>query len=73
VTLSAWIIAAIGPAAWIGLTATALALALLLVLQVADLHVFTLSVAARRVVWVAAAAAWVGLIALVILRFVVIH
>jgi hypothetical protein len=70
---SAWVLATIGTAGWIGLTATAFTVALLLVLQLGDLHLFTLPAAARRVVWGAAAVACVGLAALVILRFVVIH
>jgi len=57
---------------WIGSVVAGSAISLLLLLQVADLGLFPLSVTLRRVMWLAAAAAWVILIALVILRFVVI-
>lgn len=69
---SPWLVAFIGPAARLGLALTALVLGLLLVVQVADLRLFTLSMTVRRVVWLAAASAWLVLFVVVILRFVVI-
>jgi hypothetical protein len=57
---------------WIGPAIAASAVALMVIAQVADLGLFALSVTVRRVVWLAAAAEWLILLALVILRFLVI-
>jgi hypothetical protein len=57
---------------WIGPVTAASAAGLMAIAQVADLGLFALSATVRRVVWLAAAAAWLMLLALVILRFLVI-
>jgi hypothetical protein len=57
---------------WVGPALAASAVASLLFLQVADFGLFALSATIRRVVWLAAAADWLIVIALVVLRFVVI-
>ena len=72
VTGSSWTVATVSPAARYGLVLTALALVLLLVIQLADLRVFALSVTTRKVLRRCAVALWAVLVLLVIVRFVVI-
>jgi len=66
-------VATIRPAARYGLVLTALSVALLLVIQLADLRMFALSVSVRKTLRRCATALWAALVLLVILRFVVIH
>jgi hypothetical protein len=66
------VLAFIRPAARYGVAVTAVAVGLLVIVQLADLRAFTLSATVRRAVWLAGSAGWVALIALVILRFIVI-
>jgi len=66
-------VATIRPAARYGLVLTAVAVAVLLVIQVADLRMFALPVSVRKALRRCAAALWAAIMVLVILRFLVIH
>lgn len=66
------VLAFIRPAARYGLAVTAVAIGLLVFVQLGDLGAFKLSATVRRTALLAGSAGWVALIALVILRFVVI-
>jgi len=72
-TASIWAAATIRPAARYGLGLTALTVVLLLVMQLADLRVFALSVGFRKALWRCATALWAVAVLLVIVRFLVIR